>query len=525
MPIGPPTRVLSIHLVKEGTNESELIGPGKNPHKRKITFGPSTTGILFAGESHVDEPRWASFIKEGVDTSGLDFRSASASAVVVVPVKKRLVAVTFGYGRFLLRPDAIEPNFGLRVTLNAVAADRIRSIDKKTFEGIATHTREQASQETSMGDFGIDVERDVLRAVVGSPTDESFAVRLAGMDSLTATCRVNFADLPAKLGQFVEKAQDTAYKTTYPWIDNISEIRDVATKRSLDDQVLTSIKKNSLQGIWLTIPDPIEWSDVAGMRYSGVDRDAPLLVDIHFNSFLDSVDDPTTLTVDDLHKRSVSTISSTSEEVIHKWSIYKCLYGEVEFAGATYLLNRGQWYRIDKDFVSTVNQHVAQLPETAGPLLSCKDGESEADYNVRLAASLLGSCCLDRKLIPYGGGRSKIELCDVLTSDRRLMHVKKYTGSSVLSHLFAQGAVAAASVLSDEKFRAAANKIISEPSIRFMPVKKKVRPSDFEIAYVITSRSSKQLRLPFFSRVTLRNASTQLANYGFKVTLTKVTVA
>jgi uncharacterized protein (TIGR04141 family) len=524
VPKGTPTRVLSIHLLKESVNESDLIDPEKKPRKRKFKFGPSSTGTLYAGESFVHEPRWASFIKEGVDISGLDFRSASSSAVVVVPIKKRLVAVTFGYGRFLLRPDAIEPNFGLRATLNSVAGDRIRSIDKKTFEGIATHTREQASRETSMGDFGIDVERDVLRAVVGSPNDESLAVRMAGMDSLTATCRLSFADLPGKLEQFVDKSQEGTYKTAYPWIDNISEIRDSVTRKKLDDQVLSSIKTGSLSGIWLAIPDPIEWTDVAGMRYSSADRDAALLVDIHVNTFLGTVGDASTLTIDDLHHRTVSIVSSTSESVIQKWSVYKCVYAEVELGGATYLLNNGQWYRIDNDFVSTVNAHVASLQETDGPLLLCKDGESEADYNVRLAGSLVGACCLDRKLVPYGGGRSTIEFCDVLTSDRRMMHVKKYTGSSVLSHLFAQGTVAATSLLSDEKFRAAVNKIISVASMRFTPVAKKVRASDHEVAYVVASRSSKKLTLPFFSRVTLRNASTQLANYGFKVTLTKVKV-
>lgn len=516
------TRVLSIHLLKESVTESEVVDPDKNPRKRKIKFGSSSSGTLYAGESHVHEPRWASFIKEGVDISGLDFRSASASAVVVVPVKKRLVAVTFGYGRFLLRADAVEPNFGLRATLNSVAADRIRSIDKKTFEGIATHTREQASKETSLGEFGIDVERDVLRAVVGSPQDEGLAVRMAGMDTLTATCRLKFADLPGKLEQFVEKSQEATYKTAYPWIDNIAEIRDPATKKKLDDYVVNAIKSGAVSNIWLAIPDPIEWSDVGGMRYTGAQKDAPLHVDVHINTFLKTLDDPQALTVDDLHHRKVSVIGATTDAVAQQWSVYRCIYAEVEMDGATCLLNNGQWYKIDKDFVSTINGHVDQVPETAGPLLTSDDGESEAKYNERLAASLSGACCLDRKLIPYGGGRSRIEFCDVLTQDRRMLHVKKYTGSSALSHLFAQGAVAATSFLSDEKFRAGANKIIPTVAMRFTPASKKVRPIDYEVGYVITSRSSKKLTLPFFSRVTLRNATTQLANYGFKVTLTKV---
>ena len=38
--------------------------------------------------------------------------------------------------------------------------------------------------------------------------------------------------------------------------------------------------------------------------------------------------------------------------------------------------------------------------------------------------------CLDAKTIYYGGGRSQIELCDILTTDNTYIHIKPYSGSA-----------------------------------------------------------------------------------------------
>lgn len=50
---------------------------------------------------------------------------------------------------------------------------------------------------------------------------------------------------------------------------------------------------------------------------------------------------------------------------------------------------------------------------------------------------------MDRQLISYGGGASRIEFCDVLSDSGQRIHVKQYSGSSVMSHLFNQGLVSA----------------------------------------------------------------------------------
>jgi Family of unknown function (DUF6119) len=55
-----------------------------------------------------------------------------------------------------------------------------------------------------------------------------------------------------------------------------------------------------------------------------------------------------------------------------------------------------------------------------------------------------------------GGGRSSIEICDLLSSEKAFVHVKAKTKSSTLSHLFAQG-LNSAQAFRDRGFRGLAH--------------------------------------------------------------------
>jgi uncharacterized protein (TIGR04141 family) len=102
-----------------------------------------------------------------------------------------------------------------------------------------------------------------------------------------------------------------------------------------------------------------------------------------------------------------------------------------------------------------------------------------------------------------------------------MIHVKRYGGSSVLSHLFAQGAVSANIFLSDPQFRHQVNGVVP-PSHQVASVEAQPRAADFEVAYAIASKDRGPLLLPFFSRVTLRSAHQQLSSMGYRVTMTKI---
>lgn len=517
------SRVLSIFLTNEGTADDELLDDTRHPTSTPIEVG-GIHGTLYTTSNPVSSPKWASFFASAIDVYALNLQTASASAVLALRVGERLFAVTFGYGRHLLNPLVVESSFGLRVTLNAVASDKIRSIDKKVFEGISTHTREQASKDTSIGDFGLDVERDVLRAVVGTSTDPALGARLAGMDALTATCKLSLDGLPALLGAYLSKSLETTYKQRYPWVDNIREVREKRLKSRLDEELLNILAETDNPKAWLAVPDLVDWNDIEGFKYSAA-KSADLFPDLHLRDYLDKVLNKTP-SIDTLRSQRVYGIRTTTNQAFDKWPVYRCLYAEVTLDQQTYLLTGGAWYSVDVDFMNMINAAVNAIPQTSFVPLDYTEGDDEADYNKKLASWLAGAYCLDGHTIQYGGGRSKVEFCDVISPSRQLMHVKRYAGSSVLSHLFAQGVVSATSFLRDATFRTEVNRLLPD-ELRLANTNVQPNASDYEIAYVVASRSAKPLTpasLPFFSRVTLRNAHLTLASMGFKVTLTKAQV-
>ncbi len=131
---------------------------------------------------------------------------------------------------------------------------------------------------------------------------------------------------------------------------------------------------------------------------------------------------------------------------------------------------------------------------------------------------------MDKQLISHGGGHSKIEFCDLFSIDKHLVHVKRYGGSSVLSHLFAQGAVSARLLLSDPEFRKKVNEKLPA-SHRLKNVSQKPKAEDFEVVYVIASNDKDDRpELPLFSKINLRNSVNQLQTYGMKVSLAFVKV-
>ena len=49
----------------------------------------------------------------------------------------------------------------------------MKTIDTSTFDALTTHSKIQTSKEASAQDFGIDIEQDLVRALTGTPKDET----------------------------------------------------------------------------------------------------------------------------------------------------------------------------------------------------------------------------------------------------------------------------------------------------------------------------------------------------------------
>lgn len=510
---------LTVYLVKDGVDLDDAI----DREKELITVALRPGAKLYARASKTAPPSWLRFFEGKVRAKEIGAFTASSAALLLVKHEGRVFGLAFGQGRYLFKDGVVEPGFGLRVVLNAVDPEKIRTIDKDSLDVVGRRTREQVSKEDSIASFGLNVDQDLVRAVTGSATDPTLGKKVTGADALVVSVPNSLAALPDLLGKCGTLYRSRAYKKSFDWIDHIGPARDPAILARLDQKLVTLIKGREVRTIWLAVPEVLDWTLVAGFRYAGW-RDRAVVDDIFMPDFLERYPDLADISPERLRACKVLCVGSESDRPLRSWSLYDCLYAEVEDRQSLYLLNGGEWYRVDRDFVAQVNKDVARIMTSrdAGVTLPAYRDRSEGAYNERVCASDRSRLALmDKKLIPYSGRHSSIEFCDIYSKTQAICHIKRYGGSSVLSHLFAQGVVSAEAFASDAGFRAKVNEKLPR-SFQLKDPGAQIDPRDFTVVFGIVSRSEENLQLPFFSRVTLRNACRRLSANRYETSVVHI---
>ena len=516
----------TIYLLRESVATAEdAVVVGAQPHV--IADGPSDYGKLFVKPTHPKPPKWADLFENYVDKKLLGTVQSSAAAFIV-PVDDRLFALTFGQGRFLLHPDAYEERFGLVVTLNSIGSDALRSIDKRTFVD-DQNSRVQTSQASSAPSFGVDIERDLIRGIVGRPKNESLGRRLAGADALTVTTDAAVPDLRRLLRRYLKKFQSKDYQANFPWVDQVCQLNPKGQKATkLDALLVEKLKeawgKNGLvDGCWLAVPDIVNWELVDGFKFT-LFKGEGVSNDLHLPGLVQAY--PREIpTLQFLRKHYAMSVGE-EENVLDRWPIYRCLHCEIDDGGKSFILSAGRWFEVDKDFVTDVDSAFKSIPRYAKPL-PVYDHADEDDYNKSAVAGSQGQWCLmDKKMLRVGGVYDKVEFCDIY-GNGELIHIKHYGSSSVLGHLFNQGLVSGELLKSHASYVDLAN--MELPAAHQLPpdadgMKMPRHVSGYTIVFGIISQSEKpDLHLPFFAKVVLKSVYTRLSELGYgNVMLAKV---
>ena len=210
-------------------------------------------------------------------------------------------------------------------------------------------------------------------------------------------------------------------------------------------------------------------------------------------------------------------------------SVFNCIAAEFDHNDGRYLLADGEWFRLKREFVQEVNDSIARIPVLEHQLPawnhSDDDGkpEREDDWNTRACESWSEAALLDKSNISHGGGSSKIEPADILTKDGVFGHAKRRDkSSSGLSHLFAQGVVAAQLISQDQDFRRKVAQIVPDSH---NPIASKLNgqfnPSDWTIGYILLGANGANPAgdLPFFSKVNLKGAAERLRMMRYQIGL------
>lgn len=512
-----PAQGLTIYLLKENVANAQaaLRHTGSTEHQLRLPGG--INAWLYVQRGRAKPPRWARFFDGHVD---LDIfgRVASSAAALILHAHDRFFAMTFGQGRYLLDPDIWEQRFGLRVALNSIGDSNIRSIDKRTFDAISRHSKEQASREAAARDFSIDTEQDLLRAITGTPTESELGRRMSGMDALHCATTIDLDSLPELLGQYLDKFSDVSYRTKYPWVDHISEVSNHALIGELDQVIVDRIASNNPDRIWMAVPEVIQWEHVDGFVWQG--RNQPKRHDVNLLGFKCSMPADSVASIQTLKTKRVQCLDHEGN-ALDEWPAYKCIHAEIDHQDSSYLLAGGKWYRLSTSFVEDVNDAYAAIARYNHVFPDYADA-SEGDYNARLVNTDPAQYALmDQRNIPYGGGHSSVEFCDILVGGRDIVHVKRYGASSVLSHLFSQGLISGELFQTDLRFRELVNERLPD-NHRFPNIASRPRQDEYQVVFAVVSDARGELSLPFFSRLNLKHAARRLVGYGYRVSLAKI---
>lgn len=516
---GPVQRTLTIYLVNEAVADAgAIIRPGTDEHA--VTVNGRHVGDLYVKVNDPHPPPWVSFFEGAAgDLSGV--QGSSTSAILLVRTGGRTFAVAFGFGRMLLQPGTTDDRFGLRVTLNAVDHTQIRSVDRETLDSPAPHSQIQARSAASITEFGLDVDQDLLRAVTGIPRDKDLGRRLTGKDALRTTGPFTLDGLPALLRRYLAESKKTEYRDHFPWLDHIQEVKNAALRQALDEALQERLHRQEFDGMWLAIPERVEWQNIDTFAY----RSSPAAdgyADVHLRTFMDSLRDPATITVEVLKRHRVYARTDNGD-ITYEWPVYQCLYAELEHENAQYLLNSSTWYRVDTTFRDRIENAYKRIPKNKVVLPNADRDEIERDYNARVANANDTYALMDRKLIRQPDPKNPVEFCDLYGADQTIIHVKPYAGSSTLSHLFAQGVTSGRLFQYDPAFRRAVNAKLPA-SHQLADPQAPLVPRAYTVVYAIISQSQHALNLPFFSKVTLQGAANTLRGIGYTVQLAKISV-
>lgn len=517
---------LRIFLIKKDRSTPSKIF--KAPSKLNKVSIPKV-GTLYYTQSYKNPPQWLKLFDILDNIEKRKLFNSSTRAVLIVEESNRRFALAFGYGRYLLQEGAVEPRFGLRLTLNIMERESLRSIDTVSISSVPLHSKQLLSRRGSISDFGLNFDEDLVRAVAGKAADETFGSTVAGADVFATTIACELGDLKPFLRKCLTQSRRKQYLELAPWIDDVQEVSDRPLETALDERLISQVAEDDTDKIWLAVPEVVDWSDIGGFRYTDDDEEESE-DDMSLSGFLNSFQRHGELSLNHFKRRSIYAVRAASGAYPIEWSAYRCLYAEIEYERRRYLLTGGVWYEIDSDYVSEIEEAYRSIPEAGlalPPYVTSRytgigEGRGEAGYNHDLVlADAANRLLLDRKLIPHGGGRSTIEFCDVLTRSRQLIHIKRYGGSSSLSHHFEQGAVSSELFRQDHMFREKVNELLPTP-YKLSDPQIPPRDNEYEIVFVVINNTDRELDLPFFSKITLRATARRLQAYGYRVAFQRV---
>jgi uncharacterized protein (TIGR04141 family) len=521
----------------------EHIETGALSWVTKDIDGFQRASLLIIPETY-SEPKWKGFLDitfpevEGISNN------RTTGALLYLEALGRSFVIPFGTGYFWLDESRLVSDFGLMITANEVLEDSLRFLDSNN-PSAGTKARVQSDKLSGFSGFDMDSALAFIKKLGGVSQHNVLGTSLSGSSGI----KIKAPEEISLIGPSLEAALQSYSKETYKnrgleMIASMRPIKDTDLVRALNHEMMTHIR--SVDGDFvLACPVIIEWDIVGTFKYGGW-RHKSFYKDISIIDYIDALggnqyeywNDNDAFLNDMREKHVVIVLDAEDGSEKKRWPIYRCLQGSIEYDSKRYALSDGRWFSVADSFrdavLDTFNRCRLNVNDDEFPIAEIvtrsidKNGkttqvtglETEEEFN-RRASIALGWIFLDKQTGSVTGvANQKNELCDILSPDRRLVHVKKGSRSSgQLHHLFRQGATAAR-MLTDPQF-------LSSISTKLRAASRQADadfvdsigagPTTIEFRIIDKPRADGTFDIPFFAKVALHYAEREIRTTGAKI--------
>lgn len=513
--------------------------------------------ILYKKDKVPTNPSWYELFNEKIwdNRTEIDINRTSSDGLSLIKKltynnKIYVFVLNFNTGRYNINPKIIDKNFGLYTAQKMILSGdaQLKNTSIRSLEENPINKNVAFGEEINATTYQTNLEpNDYVRELnISVNNSETFKKMIGKNGSLNVRILFEENEIPCidhldnKLIDIIKIYESITadeinllYKGLRPLEDDAFEELELA----LDEKI--SGFNSSHDGFYLFEPESdFDFSRIQKYEFKicTIENNRKRIDRFEENEFnLDKYlayrQEPT---LENLKNDSIKFIDEN--DFSKEWSIYECLYGEMEYNNRVYILSTEKWFEIEKNKFKRINNDIRAIQDdTFTVTTNLKVQVASEIKNIKLNEPNIKKIdkerIFNRKLCEEKNGElfdeiakqikiedDAFEVCDVyLPQEKEFIHSKIKNGSSAsaLGHLFNQAYVSGYSyVRFKNAFVEKVNNLIADSKKHITQIH-----GDYTIRLLIinTSRTNK---LSFFAKIILDEKIAQLKGYGYTVKLT-----
>lgn len=492
--------------------------------------------VAYIGTTQPKTPSWADRLAPMYPDLG-SLTNQSNRLVLFVPVEGRWFAICFGYGSTALEWDAVVPNFGLRVAARRFKPDQVSEVRSRRIDASGRTQSSSVPAGGAVRDLGVELDGEFVRKFVGQLVDDGIddvpSGSVMASDSIAFKATTDLKKVVEHLARMLTDLEKNAQED-FAFIDALEPLRNKQkTVENLEKVLAATLLGRAMPRTSLPTMDE---KYLAFVTPDDVRLDEVEYFEVSYGGKTERFEDPTLESLlaalkavgvkhgsGFLRRARVMAHGADNAPQSGQLPVLNWLVYEAGTNVDRYILTLGRWFKIAEAYSAKLDADLAAIPDVTATLNlpSWITGQHEGPYNESAASGRTDLALMD-KVFPAAGSRfGKVESCDLFHNDGYLIHVKLYSGSQTLSHLFGQGAVSAEMLRSEQAYK---DDFVEKIAARNPALRGAAESAPTRVTFAIAVPRNRALPtgLPIFSKVNLRDHVKRIRNTGATPSIARI---